>query len=342
MKKKNPKISIIVVNWNGKQWLKNCIESLEKQTYKDFEIIFIDNNSSDGSVVYVEKRFPKIVIVQTGANLGFAGGNNVGFAHAKGEYILLLNNDTVSLPDFLENFVKAFDTIPKAGCVQSKIVSLENPKNLDMVGAYWTDSSFLYYYGYGKLADLPQYNKAMPFFTCKGASVMIPRTIIEKIGLFDDDFWLYYEETDFCHRVWLAGYECWYYPQALMYHAGGGTAIKFDNSIIQFHNFKNKLLSFLKNFEIKSLLTIIPTFIILNVVLSLLWLFQGKQMHFIALYKAIWWNIVHFKKTLAKRKKIQTLRKKSDKEIFSLVKKNPRFNYYLNLFRGNVETYADN
>jgi len=334
-------ISIIIVNYNGRKWLKDCLESLEKQTYKKFEIILVDNASSDNSVAYVKKHFPKVTIVQNKSNRGFAGGNNDGLKAAKGDYILLLNNDTWSPPDFLEDFIKAFDEYPKAGCVQSKMVLLKDTSKLDLVGSYWTNSSFLYYYGFGKDADLPQYNKAMPFFTNKGASVMIPRKVIDKIGLFDDDFWLYYEETDFCHRVWLAGYECWYWPKAIVHHAGGGTSIHFDNSLIQFHNFKNKLMSFLKNFESINLVTIVPIYIILNIGISFIWLFQGKTKHFFTLYQSIWWNIVHFNKTMEKRINVQKLRKKSDTQIFRITKKNPRFNYYYYLLKGQVEKYQD-
>lgn len=334
-------ISIIIVNWNGRKWLKDCLDSLKKQTYKKFEIILVDNASTDDSVSFIKKHYPKVNIVQNKTNRGFAGGNNDGLKVAKGEYILLLNNDTWSPPNFLKNFIKAFDEIPQAGCVQSKMVLLSNPKKLDVAGAYWTDSSFLYHYGFGKNANRPEYNKTMPFFSNKGASVMILRKVIDEFGLFDDDFWLYYEETDFCHRLWLAGYECWYYPKAVVHHAGGGTTFRFDNNLIQFHNFKNKLMSFLKNFETKSLVTIIPTYLLLNIGISFIWLFQGKPKHFAALYKSFWWNMIHFNKTLKKRREIQKLRKKTDVEIFNITKKNPRLNYYFYLFKGNLDRYQD-
>lgn len=334
-------ISIIIVNYNGKKWLKNCLDSLEKQTFKKFEIVLVDNDSSDNSVSFVKKHYPKVKIVQNTTNRGFAGGNNDGLPAAKGDYILLLNNDTWSPPDFLINFIKAFDEHPKAGCVQSKMVLLKNPKKLDVVGSFWTDSSFLYHYGFGKDADLPEYNKAMPVFSNKGASVMIPRKVIDKLGLFDDDFWLYYEETDFNHRLWIAGYECWYWPKAVVHHAGGGTTIRFDNSLIQFHNFKNKLMSFLKNFETGNLLTIVPIYLILNILISFIWLVLGKPKHFAALYKSIWWNIVHYKAIMRKRKIIQKKRKKSDAEIFKILKKNPSLIYYYYIFTGTLEKYND-
>jgi GT2 family glycosyltransferase len=233
--------------------------------------------------------------------------------------------------NYLEKFIKAFDEIPNLGSAQSKIILMNDLTKLDTCGSYWTGSSFLYHYGYGKNQTLEKYNKVMPFFSNKGASMMIRRDVVDKIGLFDDDFWCYYEETDFCHRLWLSGYESWYYPKAVCYHAMCGTSLVVDNSYIQFHNFKNKLLSFLKNFGAITLVKILPIYIFLNVGLSLKWLIQGKMKHFFAPYKAIWWNLVHLRSTFNKRKIIQSRRKKTDQEIFRIVKKNPRLRYYYSL-----------
>lgn len=337
----NKLISIIIVNWNGEKWLSKCLSSLAQQTYKQFEIIFVDNGSKDNSVAYVKKNFPHVKIILNKKNLGFAGGNNVGYKHAKGEYILLLNNDTWVEKNFLKKIIGAFDRNPRLGSVQPKIVLMDDPKKLDAVGAYWTDSSFLYYYGFGKNSQEKKYNKKMPFFSNKGAAMLFKKELVDKIGLFDDDFWCYYEETDFCHRVWLAGYECWYYPDAVVHHAMGGTSLRFDSSFVQFHNFKNKLLSFLKNFEAKNLITIVPIYILLNIFISFIWLFQGKYKHFLALYRSIGWNISHAQETSRKRKIVQSLRTKSDDDIFKMIKVNPRLPYYLYLFKGELDKFPD-
>lgn len=333
-------ISIIIVNWNGKKWLSKCLKSLENQDYPYYEIVFVDNDSKDDSVAYVKRYFPKVKVIENKENSGFAGGNNLGLKYAKGKYILLLNNDTWVEKSFLSKFIKAFDEIPNLGIAQSKIVLMDSSDKLDQVGSYWTDSSFLYHYGYGKDANLKKYNTQMPFFTCKGASVLIRRDLIDKIELFDDDFWCYYEDTDFCQKVWIAGFECWYYPKALVHHAMGGTSLRFDNSYIQFHNFKNKLLSFLKNFELKSLITVLPVYLILNIGLSITWLLQGKSKHCLALYKSIWWNITHFKATMQKRKVVQSFRRKSDSEINKITKRNPKISYYYHLFTS-LEKYEE-
>lgn len=325
-------VSVIIVNWNGKKWLSGCLSSISKQSFRNFEVILVDNASTDESVAFVRKNYPDTVIVKNHNNLGFSGGANAGIEKSKGMHVLFLNNDTVFKKDFIEKFIKAFDEIPNLGTVQSKVLLMGDPKKLDTCGSYWTDSSFLYHYGVDKDQSLEKYNKSMPFFSNMGAAMMIRREIIDRVGMFDSDFWNYYEDTDFCNRVWMAGYECWYYPKAVIYHARGMTSSKVDRTFIQFNNFKNKLLSFLKNFEKGTLTRVIPTFLALNVLLSIAWLFQGRYSHSIALYKAIWWNMKHLAETMRKRKEIQKIRVRSDKDIFSVTKKNPRLSYYRYLF----------
>ncbi len=336
----NDLISIIIVNWNGVKWLQKCFDSLALQTHKHFEVIFVDNASTDDSVEFVQKKYPWVGVVKNDTNAGFAGGNILGLKHAKGNYILLLNNDVWVTEHYLEEFMKAFEEIPSAASIQSKIILMNDTERLDVCGSYWTDSCFLYHYGFGQYQGLEKYNKPMPFFSNKGSSMMIKKEMIDRVGFFDEDFWSYYEETDLCNRIWLAGGECWYWPKAVMYHAMGGTSLKFDNSFIQFHNFKNKLLSFLKNYEIITLLTVAPGFLLLNVPLSFFWLMQGKWRHFLALYKAIGWNVVYLGTTLKKRKLVQALRKKSDAEISKQVKKNPSLSYYYYLLT-NPKKYRD-
>lgn len=333
-----PKVSIIVVNFNGEKWLSNFVASLKKQTYKDFEFIFVDNNSSDNSVKFIKDNYPGANIVELEENLGFAGGNNKGFEIAKGELILFLNNDTYFNKNFLKNFVEVFDN--EISIAQSKIV-LTDEKTIDSCGSFWTNTTFMYYYGNGKEESLEKYNKPFKVFSIKGASFMVRRKVIEKIGLFDEDFWNYYEETDFCHRAGLAGYVSWYTPKPVCYHVQGGTSLTFDNDYIQFHNFKNKLSSFIKNFELLNLLWVVPVFVLLNIILSIYWLIIGKWKHMIALYKAIWWNLRNVRMLINKRKVVQNNRKLTDKSYFNKITINPSLGYYYVLLTNNFSNYED-
>ncbi len=337
---KQPLVSVIIVNWNGKKWLKQCFDSLYNQTMTDFEIIFVDNASSDDSVSYVSTQYPKARIVQSGGNIGFSGGNNLGVRYARGKYVVFLNNDTWVDQNYLEKFIVAFDEIPNLGSAQSKIVLMNDENKLDACGAYWSHSSFLYHYGYAKDQSNEKYNVSKEIFSNKGASMIVRRDLIEKIGLFDEEFWCYYEETDFCHRVWLSGYECWYYPKATIHHAIGGTSTYFENSHIQFHNLKNKLRSYLKNLQLRTLFIILPIFFLLNFGLGLFLLLRGKSGQCTVLFKALSWNIRNFRETIVERKKIQAQRVRTDKQIFTLVRREPSLTYYYHLLFG-LEKYED-
>lgn len=325
---KNPKVSIIIVNFNGKKWLKNCFDSISHLKYKNYEIICVDNNSSDDSIEYITQNYPQILLIKNDINSGFTGGNNLGFENSSGDYIWMLNNDTTVEPNSLGLMVDYMEKNLYIGSLQSKLILMNDPNKLDVCGAYWTDSTLLYHYGYYGDVGTPKYNIPIPFFSNKGASMMLRTSVLKIVGFLDNDFWCYYEETDLCNRIWLAGYECWYLPSAVVYHAGGGTSLSMPNDFIQFHNFKNKILSIVKNYSIFSLFYIVPTHICVIVSLSLFWLLKGKYKHSLSIFKAIWWNLTNLKKSITKRKIIQKFRVVNDRDIFKKTKKNPKLIYY--------------
>src|SRR3989344_3998781 len=202
------KVSIIIVNWNAKEDLKECLDSfLKKVKYPNYEIILVDNASKDDSVNYVKKNFPKIKIVQSSSNLGFAGGNNLGFLKSKGKYVLFLNNDTITTSDFLTPMVKFLEERSDVGIVQPKIL-FHRPGTIlhhkvNSLGSFLLKSGFLYHLDYGK-SDRNIKTTAYEIFTAYGACFLARKKIIEKVGLFDTSYFAYFEETDLCHRVWLA------------------------------------------------------------------------------------------------------------------------------------------
>lgn len=336
-----PFVSVSVVNYNGEKFLPEFFASLYKQTYNNFEVIFVDNASVDGSVRYVREHYPQVTVVETGKNAGYAEGNNIGYEHSKGEYILIINNDTILAEDLIEKMLQAFDEIPDLGVVQPMVRLMSQKEKLDACGSFWTNTGFNYHVGIYKQASLPLYNKSFPVYSVKGMCMMVPRKAIEEVGLFDSDFWCYFEETDFCHRLWLAGYECWYYPHTFIFHHMGGTSSLRPSSFIQYHSFKNRLCSYLKNLGGKEMIKILPVYLSLNVIWSLAFLVRMDLENFLVVYKAVWWNIAHGADTLKKRKYIQTqIRKKRDVEIFSRVQRNPRWSYYYYLIKG-LKNYAD-
>lgn len=341
MTSKKSLVSVVTLNYNGLPFLKDYFDTLNKQTYKNFEVIFVDNGSTDESISYAKKRFPKIKLVANKTNLAIAKGNNIGIKEAKGDYIWLLNNDIKADKNYLSDFLEGFEKIPQASILQSKIVIMDKPKIIDSSGSSWTDSGFIYHYGNQKKESKKIYNYPLPFFSCKSASMMIKREVIDKIGMYDDYYWGYYEETDHCHRAWIAGFETWYWPKAKIFHKFGGTTLLFDNDFKQYHNFKNKFSSFLVNFQIWYLIYLLPLFLIENILLSIGWVASGKYKSALSLYKAIWWDITHMDYILKRREIVQKTRKLSDIQIFRRVRRNPRLSYYYHLFTTDLSKYED-
>lgn len=338
----NPLISVIIVNWNGEKVIKDCLSSLFAQKYKNIEVIVVDNNSHDSSRDII-RSFKKVLLIEHNVNSGFAEGNNIGFKTAKGEYILLLNSDVFVTENFLLLLLTSLQKNRKIGVVQPKVLysgnALHNDKVINSIGAYYTNTGFLYYPGYGKVHNLPLYNKNKKIFTAYGACMLIRREVIDSVGLFDGDFFMYFEETDFCMRVWMGGWEVVYISDASIYHKGGVSARKYGTEKIYFHSFKNRINTYLKNLETKNLIKVLPFHISICVGISFIYLFQGKIQFFLAIHKAFLWNIQYLEKTRKKRHRIQKKRTIPDSYLSS-VTGHPRASYYIYLLRG-LEYYKD-
>lgn len=331
-------ISIIIPNWNGKEFLKKCLDSIECIHYRNIEIIFVDNASSDGSCEFVESNYPSVKIIKSDKNLGFAEGCNIGFEKSCGDYILFLNNDTEVTPNFLSILVEDLKNRQNLAGIQPKILLMDDPSIIDSICGFMTSTGLLYHFGYGQSAKDPKYDKPIEIFSMKGVAMLFKRSILEKVGLFDPDFFAYFEETDLCHRIWLAGYKIAYNPKAIIYHKGQATAKKLPSAFVQFHSFKNRINSYIKNLDSPNLVKILPIHLLVCFVMSVAW-----PRYFIAIHKAIWWNISTFKKTLKKRKKIQgEIRKVKDKYFLPKLSRKVKFSYYFpyGFFR-KIEKYDD-
>lgn len=332
MKKEMPLVSIIIVTWNGKHWLEQCLPSLKKQSYKHTEIIIVDNNSTDGTISWVSHVYPDVSLINSKSNVGFAEGNNLGYAKATGELIYFLNNDTQLAPTAIQEMVDSLLAKPTVAGVQSKLLLMDKRDHLDTIGAFLTPTGFLYHNAFGE-KDSQKYDKDVPLFTLKGASMMFKKSALDKIlvngYLFDHDYFAYFEETDICHRLWIAGYELRYAFKAVVWHKMGATSSSMNNSVVQFHSFKNRIHSYLKNLGLKNLIRIVPFHVLLCLGYAFFCLIKGNVAIFKAIVQAILWNIVHIKTGLQKRWYIQhTLRKSADNEFFNKVEKHVSWRYY--------------
>lgn len=332
-------VSIVLINWNGIRDLKDCLPSLRKVRYPKVEIILVDHGSKDGSIEYVKKNFSEIKLIEAKKNLGFALGNNVGYRKTKGEYILLLNNDTVVEDDFLDYLVEALKE-KGVGVVQPKIIFADTRK-LQTAGTYLTNSGFLYHVGYDKNPRDRKYNKKTKIFSANGACMLIKREVIEKVGLFDKDFFLYFEETDFCWRAWLAGYLILYEPRAVIYHKGSRATKTLPSAFVNFHSFKNRINTIIKNAGSLELMRILPLQTFLCIMVAGFFFLVGRVKLGTSIFLAIFWNLKNIRKTLRKRKIVQKkIRKIADDEIAPIIKKKVKPVYYYYLFTG-LEGYED-
>ena len=312
-------VSIIIVNLNGCEYLKVCLQSLSSLTFRDYEIVLVDNNSTDNSIKFVKENYSRIRIIENKENLGFAEANNIGAKQAKGEYLLFLNNDTRVTPDFLDKLVLRMEEDATIGMCQGKLLLMDEPGRLDVLGGYLTSTGFLKHVGLDEV-DRGQYNQEREIFSPRGACMMIRRNLFEKLSGFDKDFFAYFEETDLAWRVWLAGYRIVYVPRSVIYHKVGATTRSLAFSFIQYHSYKNRIRSLVKNLGLRNLFLLLPFHLFLCSVLALASLLCLKCKRAGAILRAMGWNIRHLRATLRKRKIVQSrIRKVSDREIFSRV-----------------------
>lgn len=323
----HPLVSIIIVNFNQKGLTLACIASLKKISYPNFEIILVDNGSMDDTGSAVKKRFPKVWVYECKENLGFTGGNNIGIKKSKGKYILLLNNDTKVTPGFLQPLVEDLEKDSSLGIVQSKIFVIDKPTLLDSVVSYQTLTGFLFHRGYLD-NDKKEYQNFMYTFSAKGACMLVRKEVFNA-GLLDDDYFAYFEETDLCWRAWVTGYKVGFEPRSVIYHKMGATSVGMKSAFINYHSFKNRIRTILKNSSELTLLWMLPIHLVACVGLSLYFLISGRQSASLSILKAIYWNVTHLGGTLRLRSKVQTARKLSDGQIFARVMKNPSLNFYI-------------
>jgi GT2 family glycosyltransferase len=232
-----PKVIIIILNWNGKNDTLECLESLKLTQYPNYEILLVDNGSTDQSVETIKKRYPGLDMIVNKANLGYAEGNNVGIRRAlakNADYMLLLNNDTVVSPGFLDELIKVVEKDPAIGFAGPKVYYYDYNGRKDVINFaggkvnLWNGRA--YHLGWKK-ADAGQFDTIREVDYVDGSCLMVKKEVIEKIGLLDPVYFAYWEEADWCVRGHRAGYKLMYVPGSKIWHkisaSGTGTAYSY-------------------------------------------------------------------------------------------------------------------
>ena len=240
-----PKIAVIILNWNGKEDTLECLVSVKQLDYTNYEIVLVDNGSTDDSVDAILKQHPDVTLLQTGENLGYAGGNNVGINWAlekDANYILLLNNDTVVATDLLSAFVNAANLLPSGSVLGAKIFFYDKPDTLWFAGGRWINKSNSFeHIGCGQL-DSIEFNHKLEVDYITGCALFADAGTFKEIGLLDDAFFLTYEETDWCYRARAKGHRCIVIPEAKLWHKISSYYGGADSPLVNYFMTRNKLL----------------------------------------------------------------------------------------------------
>jgi hypothetical protein len=315
---KFPKVYIIILNWNGKNLLKDCLSSLFKLTdYPNYKVIVVDNGSSDGSVEFVKKKFPKTVVLALDKNYGFAKGNNEGIKKAlnkKCKYVVTLNNDTKLTRNWLKELVRVAESDEKIGMCAPKILFMNDPKRINTTGISLRRVVDAIDRGFNQF-DNGKFDKLEEIFGPCAAAALYRCKMLEEIGLFDEDYFAYQEDVDLALRARLAGWKCMYVPFSIVYHKGSATAAKFLRSPIRMYVVsKNRLSTVIKNLGISTIILYFPFFLFIE--LATLFTFLRAPFNFYLLnIKGRVDFLFSLNKLFKKRKKVQSLRRVKEVEI---------------------------
>ena len=214
--------AVVIPNYNGIQYLETCLDALRAQTFPDFQILLVDNGSTDGSLELVRQRYPEVEVIALPENFGFCRAVNEGIRRAEARYVILLNNDTQVFPDFVEQLCRGMRTRPKAFSGGAMMIQAHDHGKLDAAGDYYSALGWAFAGGKGK--DPRKFASPRKVFSvCAGAAVY-RADLLREIGLFDEEHFAYLEDLDIGYRARIAGYENWYLPEAKVYHVGSGTS----------------------------------------------------------------------------------------------------------------------
>jgi hypothetical protein len=273
-------------------------------------VTVVDNASTDGSMNFLMKEFPQVILLQTYANLGYTGANNIGFKQASGKYIAVLNPDTMVEPNWLLELVNAIEEDQFAAMATPKILLMDCPEKINTCGNDINFSGLTFCRGLDQPAD--SYMEPEIVSAVSGAAFVIKRSVLDEIGGFDENMFIYFEETDLSFRAMLAGYRCLFVPRSIIYHK---YTFRFSPSKC-FYQERNRYYSLLKTLRWKTFVVLIPELLIAEI-LSWGYAFLLGADHIKSKYRSWEWLIVNRRQILKARQKTQRLRKVDDKTLLN-------------------------
>jgi len=308
-----PMVSVVVVNFNGRESLLKCLSSIRKSTYSNIETIIVDNGSRDGSLDEVTKCFgddPKIRLVRCSTNVGPARARNLGVQEAKGHLVAFLDNDAIPDTRWLVEVVKVFTSDSTVGACQSKLLTMKDPTRFDCAGDYLTPFGFLLQRVEYGIVDKGQFDTIEEIFSAKSASIIVRRDVLHEVEGFDADYFMFVEETDLCWRIWLRGFKVLYVPNSIVYHRFGMTkeiAPTLTSFLVKYHGPKNYLATIVKNAGFSLGLRMIPVHVSIWIATMALLFFKRRGVEAALVGRGLAWNIIHL--SLLQRKRLLVQRR---------------------------------
>ncbi len=287
-----PLVSIITVNYNQSEVTCAFLESLNKVTYPNFEVIVVDNNSTIDDPLVIKQRYPNIIFIQNPINYGFAAGNNFGLMRAKGDYIMLLNNDIEVPANFMQPLVEKLESNKRIGAVSPKIKFFYQPDTIQYAGFTPINNITMRNSAIGyKQKDVGQFDNDRETAYAHGAAMMVPMRIVKEVGLMSYIFFLYYEEADWCSRISNAGYSMYYVHNSFVLHKESISTGKLSSLKIYYLN-RNRIVFMRRNIVGREFyLSIAYQLFIAIPKNAFKFLIKGKITLFLAYYRAIGWHI---------------------------------------------------
>lgn len=309
---RNPSVAVVILNWNGQDLLKQFLPSVFKTQYSNFTTYVIDNASTDNSISFLKKEYPRVEIIELEENYGFAKGYNKGLERVNADYYVLLNSDVEVTENWIAPIIELLEKDKSIGAVQPKIRAQKDKRYFEYAGACggWMDN-LGYPFCRGRILssvekDEGQYDDVQEIFWASGAALFIRPNLFHGLGGFDETFFAHMEEIDLCWRIKRAGFKVTVLPKSVVYHVGGST-LNYLSPRKTFLNFRNSYYTLVKNERKGKLTWLIPTRLILDGLAGILFLFQGKFSHILSIIKAHWTFFPQFLKLYRNRSHSQDL-----------------------------------
>jgi GT2 family glycosyltransferase len=293
MENKNlPKVSIVTLTWNTTEITIDFLKSLNEYcTYPNLEVIIVDNGSKQNPSDVLKAIYPSAIVLVNEKNLGFTGGNNVGIKAATGDYLFIVNNDTEFTPGLLEGLIKIFETYPDAGIVSPKFHYYYHKGTIEYAGYHEVNV----FTGRNSMVgcqekDEGQYNEIKITNYAHGGGMMVSRKVIEEVGGLPEEFFIYYEEFDWCEQIKRKGYKVYYQPESLIYHKESMTTGK-SSPFKTFYHTKNRILFMKRNMKPLNFIIFLTYFTLFTIPKNTLtFLLKGQKEHLRSFWKGILWH----------------------------------------------------